>query len=59
MKQIALIKKVMCWHGYPCYMRSKIINYSNNLLNKNSNRKLEQEDIITIFKEYLMPEQKE
>ena len=48
-KQIAGIKKVMSWNGYPRYIRNKIIKHLENRKNTKNNYTLEQENIATIF----------
>ena len=54
-KQVVRIKKVMCWGGYPCYIRNKINKLLKNKKNTKNTDTLEQEDIATIFcrKSYL------
>ena len=48
-KQVARIKKVMSWNGYPRYIRIKIIKRLENRKNAKNNYTLEQENIATIF----------
>ena len=48
-KQVARIKKVMSWNGYPRYIRNKIIKRLENRENTKNNYTLEQENIATIF----------
>ena len=48
-KQVAHIKKVMSWNGYPRYVRNKIIKRLENRKNTKNNDTLEQENIATIF----------
>ena len=47
-KQVARIKKVMSWNGYPRYIRNKIIKRLENQKNTKNNYTLEQENIVTI-----------
>ena len=42
-KQVAHIKKVMSWNGYPYYVRNKIIKYLENRELTKSNNTLEQQ----------------
>ena len=48
-KQVARIKKVMSWNGYPRYIRNKIIKRLKNQKNAKNNYTPEQENIATIF----------
>ena len=48
-KQVARIKKVISWNGYPRYDRNKVIKSPENLKNTKNNDTLEQENITTIF----------
>ena len=48
-KQVASIKKVMSWNGYPRYMWNKIIKRLENRKNTKNTDTLEQENIATIF----------
>ena len=47
-KQVARIKKVMSWNGYPRYIRNKIIKRLENRKNTKNNDTLEQKNIATI-----------
>ena len=48
-KQVASIKKVMSWNGYPRYIWNKIIKRLENRKNTKNTDTLEQENIATIF----------
>ena len=48
-KQVARIKKVMSWNGYPRYVRNKIIKPLENKKNTKDTDTLEPENIATIF----------
>ena len=48
-KEVARIKKVMSWHGYPRYIQNKIIKRLENWKNMKNNDTLEQENIATVF----------
>ena len=48
-KQVAGIKKVMSWNGYPRYIRNKIIKCLENRKNTKNNDTLEQKNTATIF----------
>ena len=48
-KQIAHIKKVMSWNGYPRYVRNKITKLLENWKNTKNNNSLEQQEIARIF----------
>ena len=47
-KQVACIKKVMSWNGYPRYVRNNIVKRLENRKNTKNNYTLEQENIATI-----------
>ena len=48
-KQVARIKKVMSWNGYPRYAQYKIIKRLENQKNTNNNDALEKQNVATIF----------
>ena len=48
-KQVARIKKITSWNGYPRYIRNKIIKRLENKKNTKNTDTPEQENIATIF----------
>ena len=48
-KQVACIKKVVSWNGYPRYVWNKIIKHLENRKNIKNNDTLEQKSIAMIF----------
>ena len=44
-KQLTHIKMVMPWHGYPCYVRNKIIKRLRNRKNTKNKNTFEKQDI--------------
>ena len=48
-KQVARIKKVMSWNGYPRYVQNKIIKRLENKKNTKNTDTLEQENTATTF----------
>ena len=51
-KQVASIKKIMSWNGYPRYIRNKIIKRLENRSNTKNNYTLEQKILPQFFAEY-------
>ena len=48
-KQVARIKKIMSWKGYPRYIRNKIITRLENKKNTKNTDTIEQENIAPMF----------
>ena len=53
-KQVALIKKVISWNGYPRYALNKIIKRLENWISNKNNNTLVQQDIVTVFAEFFI-----
>ena len=49
LKQVAYIKKVMSWNGYPYHVRNKIVKCLETQKNTKDNNTIEQQNIAMIF----------